>query len=376
MNPMSKSKSCPLKAQQKTFYLLQNRIASCCRAQADTLSDTDTLDFYLEKWQQEKILLDQGVEIPGCEVCWQHENQGQLSYRLTNPEFNSIELYLSNLCNQMCSYCSPKFSSTWQDNLEEHGMFVNISSSAKQNLQIHQQSANIEHWVDQISNYLKGQPAGSVFVKLMGGEPLMQQRNLDKLLTLNLDSVNKLVVHTNLNPPTNKFLLWLLQNISADKLLFTISIDSSPGFNQWPRAKFDQFQFENNLAELKKYKVSTVISAVISVLSVFDLSNFVPWAQDQKIHITFSKLYHPDCLDPVLIPEEFRQKIWTQIEKFNPPVLVKEVLQTPAIADRIRLIEQYNYLRQYFERNNLDPWQYDNVLFKQYWTWLTRHYKT
>jgi organic radical activating enzyme len=375
MNPVSKSKSCPLKAQQKTFYLQQNRVASCCRAKADTLDPADRLDHYLAKWQQERQLLDQGVEIPGCEVCWQQEKQGQLSYRLTAPDLNQIELYLSNLCNQMCSYCSPKFSSAWEHSLKTQGMFVDISASARQNLQTAQSTADADHWIDQISQYLATQPKQSVIVKLLGGEPLMQQRNLETLLTFNLDSIKTLGIHTNLNPPNNKFLLWLLQNIDTDRLSFTISIDSSPKFNQWPRAKFDQFQFENNLEELKKHKISTAINAVISVLSVFDLPNFIDWATHQKIKINFAKLYNPTCLDPALIPLEFRKQIQDQILNFEMPALIKEVLGAPTAIDRIRLIEQHNYLTQYFARNNLDPGQYDNVLFRQYWTWLTKNYK-
>ena len=375
MNPASKSRSCTLKAQQKTFYLQQNQISSCCRAQADTLDPADQLDHYLAKWQQESQLLDQGVEIPGCEVCWQQEKQGQLSYRLTAPDLNQIELYLSNLCNQMCSYCSPKFSSAWEHSLKTQGMFVDISASARQNLQTAQSTADADHWIQQISSYLDSQPDRSVVVKLLGGEPLMQQRNLETLLKFNARQIKTLAVHTNLNPPNNKFLLWLLQNIASDRLAFTVSLDASPDFNQWPRARFDKTQFETNLDLLKAHHVPVEINAVISVLSVFDLPNFIDWATHQKIKINFAKLYNPTCLDPALIPLEFRKQNLDQILNFEMPALIKEVLGAPTAIDRIRLIEQHNYLTQYFARNNIDPAQCPSDLFQQYWNWLTRNYK-
>lgn len=369
------SKSCGLKSQQKTFYLQQNQIASCCRARADTLDTLHTLDFYLDQWQLENQLLDQGVEISGCDVCWQQEKQGQLSYRLTNTGVNQIELYLSNLCNQMCSYCSPKFSSTWEQSLEQHGEFMGISHSARLNLQPAQPSVAVDYWIQQISKYLGQQPAQSVVIKLLGGEPLMQQRNLETLLKFNLEPIKTLAVHTNLNPPNNKFLLWLLQNITGDRLSFTLSIDASPDFNHWPRARFDKDQFQNNLEIVKTHSIPLLINAVISVLSVFDLPRFVAWASQQQIQINFARLYNPSCLDPGLIPYEFRHQISAQLGNFQGSELVREILSAPDNTDHIRLIEQHNYLAQYFERNRLDPELSDHDLFKQYWIWLTKNYK-
>jgi organic radical activating enzyme len=375
MNPSLKSKSCTLKAQQKTFYLQQNQVSSCCRARSDILDSAKDLDFYLQKWQEESQMLDQGVEIAGCDMCWRQEAQGQLSYRLTNQGFNQIELYLSNLCNQMCSYCSPKFSSAWEHSLHEQGMFRNISASARQNLHPSEPPADTEYWIRQISDYLQTQPSQSVVVKLLGGEPLMQQRNLETLLKFNVGQIKTLAVHTNLNPPNNKFLLWLLENMDCDRLIFTVSIDANPEFNHWPRARFDKDQFEINLDTVKKHKVAVDINAVISVLSVFDLPAFVGWAKDQQIPINFAKLYNPNCLDPVLIPSEFRKRIAEQIPGAESTAVVREVLDAPTVIDPIRLIEQHNYLTQYFERNNLDPQQCNNDLFQQYWTWLTDNYK-
>lgn len=370
---MSKSKSCKFKGQQKSFYLHQNRVASCCRAKAIQLDTEHRLEFYLTQWQQERELLDQGVEIPGCEHCWHQERAGKISYRSAGQDTDQIEIYLSNLCNQMCSYCSPKFSSTWQDSMENLGMFERISLSARQNLATEPSSEHVEYWIDEIGRYIATCEDQSVTVKILGGEPLMQQRNLEKLLSMNSSKIRTLGIHTNLNPPTDKFLRWLLENLTAHKLSFTISIDSSPDYNHWPRARFDREQFNHNLGLLKQHRVPTSINAVISVLSVFDLANFVRWLQQQDLKTTFVKLYNPECLDPTLIPLSFRQQIWDEIKILNPPEILKEILHTDTRNNSIRLIEQYNYLSQYFQRNQLDPQQCSNTLFKEYWNWLIKN---
>jgi len=93
------------------------------------------------KKEQRKIMLKQ--ERPGeCSYCWAMEDNGKLSdrhYRSGEPwaakDFDSIvnstgdedvvpsyvEVNFNHVCNLACSYCSPQFSSTWQQEVETHG---------------------------------------------------------------------------------------------------------------------------------------------------------------------------------------------------------------------------------------------------------------
>ena len=372
------SKSCKLKGNQKTFYLLQNLISSCCRAKSDILDSSLPLSTYLQKWKAESLQLDEGIELPGCNHCWIQERNNKVSYRLSAEYgFNLIELFLSNLCNQMCSYCSPKFSSTWQESINQSGTFQNISTTAKRNLEITQYpKTDIDYWLDQISQYIDSCPDYSVVIKLLGGEPLMQQRNLEKLLSFSSQKIYKLNIHTNLNPPTDKFLKWLLKNFNSEKFDFMVSLDASPEYNQWPRALFDQKKFLTNLSLLEQYQIPVKFLAVASVLSMFDLENFIIWANNKKIDIKFQKLNNPLCLDPTLIPQIFREQIWKKIKHINSSDIIQEILQQEYTFDKIKLFEQFNYLTQYFQRNNLDPTTSNNELFGEYWAWLTKNCKT
>lgn len=93
------------------------------------------------KKEQRKIMLKQ--ERPSeCSYCWNMEAHGQLSdrhYRSGEPWAaldlevikNSIgdedvvpsyvEVNFNHACNLSCSYCSPQFSSTWQQEVDTHG---------------------------------------------------------------------------------------------------------------------------------------------------------------------------------------------------------------------------------------------------------------
>jgi hypothetical protein len=95
------------------------------------------------KKQQRKIMLTQ--ERPQeCGYCWAMEDNSKLSdrhYRSGEPwaakDFASImnstgdedvvpsyvEVNFNHACNLKCSYCSPQFSSSWQQEVDQHGAY-------------------------------------------------------------------------------------------------------------------------------------------------------------------------------------------------------------------------------------------------------------
>jgi hypothetical protein len=95
------------------------------------------------KKEQRKIMLKQ--ERPTeCSYCWAMEDNGKLSdrhYRSGEPwaakDFESIvnssgdedvvpsyvEVNFNHACNLKCSYCSPQFSSCWQQEVDQHGAY-------------------------------------------------------------------------------------------------------------------------------------------------------------------------------------------------------------------------------------------------------------
>jgi len=366
--------SCTLKGNQKVFYIQRGLAASCCRAYPEPLPAN--ISSLLNAWNLESQQLTQGVPVLSCESCWQQEQQGILSYRQLYSDQNNvnvIELYLSNLCNHMCSYCSPKFSSTWEDSINSQGMFKNISASAKDNLKIidHKQ-VDLEHWFQEISQYIASQPKNSTNLKLLGGEPLMQFKNLQKIIEVGKDNINQLRIHTNLNPPNNKFLIWLLETVPAEKLRFTISMDATPEFNHIPRSGFDREQFLINLELLKQHQIQFDFLPVFSILGIFDLANFVRWSKSYTVN--FSRLYGPDCLQPNLLPTSIIEEICQNFGNQPWPKLLQELYENRKEPLDLKLFEQYNYLKEYFNRTKIVPESINNTVFQNYWTLVSKKF--
>ena len=363
------TKACNLKGVQQVFRLDQAKATSCCRATPTSINNT-TLAELTTTWHHEAQLLAQGQKLPSCQVCWDKEDQGITSYRQQHSEFQGtqIELDLSNLCNHMCAYCSPKFSSKWQESIQQHGTFVNVSKTAKSNLEIIEQTTDYNDWMSQIETYVAGHPANSVRLNLLGGEPLMQHGSLGSAVDMMMPAVKQLVITTNLNPPTSKFLDQLLDTFPAEKLTFNISIDTVPEFNHVPRSGFDQQRFENNLNKLISQGVTHRFLSVVSILSVFDLESFLSWSPAQ---VVMHQLNNPSCLDINIVPDEHRKMLLDSLPG-TEPAWIREVLSQPVEAIDLKLQEQYNYLTQYFSRTNTTvP---DNMKFSQHWNWLQQRF--
>ena len=366
------TKSCSLKGRQKLFFLQLGTATSCCRAYSESLTNYTDVAQLTTHWNQEREQLDQGTEIASCNVCWKDEAQGNISFRQLHVERtnNQIELYFDNLCNHMCSYCSPKFSSEWENSIIKDGVFSKVSRSTNQNFEINPRTVDYQYWTDQIHQYIQQQPINTVSVKLLGGEPLMQIKHLQKLVEFNSSRIKQLQINTNLNPPNNKFLTWLLDHVPSDRLMFDISLDATPQFNHIPRAGFDQHKFLANLELIQQKQIPYKVLSVVSVLSIFDSQNFLNWAQLNQHKVAWGVLNNPDCLDARLIPDQFKH----QIDPTGLPELVQDILRPSKISVDIKLFEQYNYLTEYFRRTHIDPTQTSNPLFGEYWKWLTERF--
>lgn len=330
----------------------------------------------LNHWHNEYQSLLQNQAIASCETCWKDEEKNLTSQRLLKgqrePE-NHLRLSFSNACNQMCSYCSPKYSSTWHNDIVKNGMFDGISQTAKQNLDYHVSNFDQQHWMTEVNNYLATQPDESVVLNLLGGEPLMQMANLKTFIDMNSKKIKNMIIVTNLNPPDNKFLLWLLDNVSNTKLNFGISIDAVPEFNHIPRAKFNKDNFLKNLEILQNKKYQFKLLATCSVLNFFELPSFLKWINKNNFDVSIGKLSNPDCLNFSYIPDQFAEPVIKQLKNFNVPKFVTELQNSDSLVD-LKLREQYNYLTQYFERTDIDV-NTASAEFNQYWNWLKDKYK-
>ena len=141
-----------------------------------------------------------GEKIEGCSKCDLYESMNKLSYRehfnrkyaieddiqvidapsIKNPKIRELEFALDNTCNFKCVTCSSRFSSKWyEDDLELIKEGISRHSQAiKNKTQILRNVNNLDDLDLSELNYLK----------LIGGEPFINDRYVDILKKLNLEN--------------------------------------------------------------------------------------------------------------------------------------------------------------------------------------------
>lgn len=366
------SLACNLKGQQQVIYFREARAASCCRAYPQTM--TQHFSGLQQIWQQEREQLEQGHRVASCEICWRAEDLGQTSYRQQFPgAFDlRIELNMDNLCNHMCSYCGPRFSSRWQQDLAEHGPYRQIPASDQTHmLPVAQAATHAESFLMQLREWLQSCQR-PVTLALLGGEPLMQIESLDRLFDLDLGAHVRFEIITNLNPPSTRFLERILDRWQdrTDHLRFLISLDATPGFNHVVRHGFDADRFYRCLDLVQRSGCDRSIISVISALNVLDLPHYLPWLERQGLEADFFSLNNPRSLQPANVARSLREQIRQSLPQARD--LVHEQLALPDTSDLDRFA-CYHYLIQYFDRTGQRPGAIDHALFQQFWQDLSQY---
>ena len=140
---------CLAKWKQVSFHLPTGLNNSCYHPPLHHISPEDIarpggLHNTTHKKAQRKMMLA-GEKPAECQYCWNMEDQAKLSdrhYRSGEPwaavDFEKIknstgdeddiipsyvEVNFNHACNLKCSYCSPQFSSSWQEEVDRHGAY-------------------------------------------------------------------------------------------------------------------------------------------------------------------------------------------------------------------------------------------------------------
>jgi len=147
LNKVSSS-MCLAKWMQTSLHLTTGKTNSCYHPPLHSINkeqiavDPAKLHNTDEKKQQRDLML-QGKRPDGCSYCWRLEDNQQMSDRhyrsgepwamqeyeniLKNPHADVVPTYVevdfSNACNFACSYCSPQYSTTWAQEIQDLGAY-------------------------------------------------------------------------------------------------------------------------------------------------------------------------------------------------------------------------------------------------------------
>lgn len=279
------------------------RILPCCRYHVDDYV-ADSRES--EHWVELRSRMLKGEESPGCKKCYRDEASGINSMRKQSLNFvpknniptplDKLEIAFNNLCNLACVHCSSAYSSTWYSEDYKKGKIGKIGI-------IENSFPVTEMDLSKLTE-----------LKIIGGEPMMQQDKFIELL--NKVNLSKLTVwiYTNGTHLPNERLMAQLKQCKLVKL--SVSLDGIDSVNDWYRwpSKFGNI-IENMKIYDSVFKKQKRVHCVINAVNVFYLEEYIAFIKINfpKWEIEWDWITHPAWQQLSVLPAEVKTQL---ISKF------------------------------------------------------------
>ena len=291
------------------------RIMPCCIFRQEcvpedlTIEHKDPFNHPFMKNNRELVTLDKPID--GCARCYHDEKVTGKSMRtevfgfahsfMRMPKDKSIlgkkavltnmDITFSNVCNQKCRMCGPELSTQW------------YSDAKKMNYPFKHRGIISNNW-------LKTTDFSNItFMKILGGEPLMEQDKIKELL----EKCNRpnLTIHitTNASLKPDKELLDLL--LECTDVFYTLSIDQYGEFNNFLRKNSDWEITKDTLKwSFETFgKGNTTIHSAISVYNVNKAYELIEFAIDKMMYQKTVIVDGPNWMMPRNLPKSIKKHL-------------------------------------------------------------------
>jgi organic radical activating enzyme len=215
-----------------------------------------------------------------------------------------LDFRFGNICNFRCRTCGPMASTSWIKEARE--LFGNKNAKLLDNW------TNNEH----LWNALEIIYPNIETVYFAGGEPLVLEghyKMLEFLLSKNKTDI-EINYNTNLSILTYKKYDLLNLWKQFKKVNLWVSCDGYGKVGEYIRKDLVWEEFDANIDKVKPY-ISN-LSVVVSVLSIYNLTDLILWANSKKLFIYGTTLVTPSYLSCQILPNNEKEKIINHYKNF------------------------------------------------------------
>lgn len=291
------------------------------------VSHPDPFNHEYMNWLRQKMLNDEYVH--GCSKCYEDEKHSARSMRtdLVAPwgsnfglptvkegrgkvkKLTNIDLALSNVCNNKCRMCMPQLSTHWYSDAKKLGMEIPKGVITNNTIVDDYDLSDLR------------------FIKVLGGEPMMEQEKLKKVLRkCNLEQMTILLV-TNVSLLPDEELLEMLKK--CEKVNIDLSIDSYGTLNEFLRKDSNWENVSRNVQWYKQHFDNINVHSAISIYNVNKLHEIINFCKDNELYHECVVVDGPKWMQPRNLPQEV--KSWLSIylndlEK-SVPVTYKKIIR-------------------------------------------------
>jgi len=291
----------------------------CCRFKDPAYTDNVPPQEYFHgsKLQELRERMLRNEKIEGCYRCIQDEKNSGVSYRtranaayqledLSKPEIQFIELGISNACNFACVTCDAAYSTTWWNDVDQVNSIPELKTKKwKPETKV----VFTEFEFDNLETVKT--------VKLLGGEPFMEPRNLELLEKLPLEKIILQIVTNGSFLPNER---WLKVLDTVKQAYVDVSVDGMGKTGEFVRYGMNWSKWKRNMKWWYNYRYGEgkdperiVLGNhfVIHSLNILQFEDYLTWHKEfigEKLPTT-DICTHPEYLDPQFLPKKIKKKI-------------------------------------------------------------------
>ena len=311
-----------------------------------------------------------GKAVEGCRQCYQDEKLSNYSMRLvtlreyskknqiftppTEPKLTSIDLALSNVCNNRCRMCNPELSTNWYPDAKKLGIPI--------------PKGLIQH-NDPLDKLDLSQLE---YIKLIGGEPLLEQEKFIRFLERCDLSKLSIFLTTNMTVlPEQKLLSYLKQ---CRSVTIACSIDSFGELNDFLRKGSKWEIVDKNLRWYVENFNKVYIHSIASIYNINCLDKLIDYVKNnfKFIHMKYVMVDGPNWMQINHLPDNVKENVRQSVNNSkNREVqeiknLIFEQLDLPGNFQEFKEMDnKLNDLRE-------EHWKYSN---QELYEWLKEFYE-
>jgi hypothetical protein len=347
---------CQQKFDWLTIRLYDGTVASCCQANYHSLpvsvfKSHGIFNYPLIQADRTKMLANQMVE--DCESCWTPERKGLISRRqrcrsteriyhnavVDKPK--TINLIISNTCNQTCVYCDKTFSHSWLNDIIENGPYPIAQD-------IRLRATDKDRVIYKLSQKQMARTQVQQEI-LKQVEPLLCNDIID--IISKIAAADQIKIYSGLEVDTKRFAR-LCEEVHKiyPNIRFVISAENIERNHEFVRYGSRWSNFLHNLNTVKNL-FQFEFRSTVSNLTLFGLRDFLDFFQHEKIILV--PLQYPLYLRPGVMDRQSKQMLLETLQDQHPdlPGILDHVMDDNDVAQK-----QYlgSYIREFAKRRNLE----------------------
>jgi len=352
---------CASKWYDAVIFLNEGQTKSCHHTAAHQIDSVEVefnptaLHNTKEKMEQRAQMLA-GERPESCRYCWNVEDAADddvyadripYTHRYTNadiqiaadmsPTWNAplrtLEISFDRICNFACSYCSPRFSTTWAKDIKKNGGYI-LQLAAPY------YAADGAAIAEPYGKYNEGNPYLEAFwdwwpelsqtleqFRITGGEPIMSPSFWKLVEIIKRDGTRPdLLISVNSNLGGKEDLITDLVEFTRSVSRFSLftSCEAHGKAAEYLRDGLDYEYWFHNLNRMLTEGVveQTTIMTTITAASLYSFTEFLDDVlalrdrADFNILISFNLLKSPSFMSVLILPDEMREERATALEEW------------------------------------------------------------